>query len=125
VLDIARSIAVRSLMVTQVQISVASANISNADTTGYTVKTANQTATTSGGAGTGAVITGITSNVDKLLLKSLMQASSSLGAADTSNTYLTQLQDCTATQADRTARDCLANTIASLEAAVSSPAGVE
>ena len=123
-LDIARSIAVRSLMVTQVQISVASANISNADTTGYTAKTANQTATTSGGAGTGAVITGITSNVDKLLLKSLMQASSSLGAADTSNTYLTQLQDLYGSSSGSdSSGTSLANTIASLEAAVSSLAG--
>jgi flagellar hook-associated protein 1 FlgK len=111
-------------MVTQVQISVASANISNADTTGYTAKTANQTATTSGGVGTGAVITGITSNVDKLLLKSLMQASSSLGAADTSNTYLTQLQDLYGSSSGSdSSGTSLANTIASLEAAVSSLAG--
>ena len=41
-LDIARSIAVSSLMASQVQISVASSNVSNADTTGYTVKTAAQ-----------------------------------------------------------------------------------
>src|ERR1043166_1793696 len=91
-LDIARSIAVSSLMATQVQISVASANIANAGTTGYTEKTASQAALVSAGAGAGTVITGITSNVDKLMLKSLMQATSELGAADTSNSYLSQLQ---------------------------------
>ena len=91
-LDIALRIATSSLMTTQVQIGVASSNISNADTAGYTVKTAKQVATVSGGVGTGTTITAITSNVDKLLLKSLMQATSALGAADTGNTYLDQLQ---------------------------------
>ena len=41
-LDIARNIAFSGLWATQVQISVASANIANADTKGYTEKTANQ-----------------------------------------------------------------------------------
>src|SRR3982074_421524 len=91
-LDIARLIAVSSLMATQVEISVASANIANAGTTGYTEKTANQAAVYNEGTGAGTVITGITSNVDKLLLKSLMQSTSALGSADTSNTYLSQLQ---------------------------------
>ena len=91
-LDIARSIAVSSLMASQVQISVASSNVSNADTTGYTVKTAAQVSTTSGGVGTGVAITGITSNVDKLLFRSLITAASELGAADVSNNYLDRLQ---------------------------------
>jgi flagellar hook-associated protein 1 FlgK len=123
-LDIALRIATRSLMTTQVQISVASSNISNADTAGYTVKTANQVATVSGGVGTGTTITGITSNVDKLLLKSLMQATSALGAADISNTYLDQLQALygSSSGADSSGTS-LANTIASLETAISSLSG--
>jgi flagellar hook-associated protein 1 FlgK len=111
-------------MTTQVKIGVASSNISNADTTGYTVKTANQVATVSGGVGTGTTITGITSNVDKLLLKSLMQATSALGSADTSNTYLNQLQalygSSSGTDSSGTS---LANTIADLETAISSLSG--
>jgi flagellar hook-associated protein 1 FlgK len=111
-------------MTTQVKISVASSNISNADTTGYTVKTANQVATVSGGVGTGTTITGITSSVDKLLLKSLMQATSALGSADTSNTYLNQLQalygSSSGTDSSGTS---LANTIAELETAISSLSG--
>jgi flagellar hook-associated protein 1 FlgK len=120
-LDIARSIAVSSLMASQVQISVASSNLSNADTTGYTVKTANQVSTTSGGAGTGVAITGITSNVDKLLFKSLITAESELGAADIDNNYLDRLQALygSTTGADDTGTS-IANTLASLEAAVSS-----
>jgi flagellar hook-associated protein 1 FlgK len=123
-LDVALRIATSSLMTTQVQISVASANISNADTKGYTVKTANQVANVSAGVGTGTMITGITSNVDKLLLKSLMQATSVLGSADTSNSYLNELQALygTSSGTDSTGTS-LANTIASLETAISSLSG--
>jgi flagellar hook-associated protein 1 FlgK len=123
-LDVALRIATSSLMTTQVQISVASANISNADTKGYTVKTANQVANVSAGVGTGTMITSITSNVDKLLLKSLMQATSALGSADTSNSYLNELQALygTSSGTDSTGTS-LANTIASLETAISSLSG--
>ncbi|WP_295848756.1 flagellar hook-associated protein FlgK [Tardiphaga sp.] len=120
-LDVARSIAVSSLMATQVQISVASANIANASTTGYTVKTAVQAATVSGGVGTGTTITAITSNVDRLLLKSLVAATSELGSATTSSGYLDQLQALygSTTGTDSTGTS-LANTLASLETALSS-----
>jgi flagellar hook-associated protein 1 FlgK len=123
-LDVARSIAVSSLMATQVQISVASANVANASTTGYTVKTAVQAATVSGGVGTGTTITAITSNVDKLLMKSLVSATSELGSANTSNDYLDQLQALygSTTGADSTGTS-LANTLASLETAISSLSG--
>jgi flagellar hook-associated protein 1 FlgK len=123
-LEIARSIAVSSLMASQVQISVASSNISNADTTGYSVKTANQISTTNGGVGTGVAITGITSSVDKLLFKSLIGSTSELGAADTNNTFLNRLQALYGSTTGATdTGTSLANTLASLEAAVSSLAG--
>ena len=120
-LDIARSIAVSSLMASQVQISVASSNVSNADTIGYTVKTATQVSTTGGGVGTGVAITGITSNVDKLLFRSLIAAAAELGAADVNNNYLDRLQALygSTTGANDTGTS-IANTLASLEAAVSS-----
>jgi flagellar hook-associated protein 1 FlgK len=123
-LDVARSIAVSSLMATQVQISVASANIANAGTAGYTEKSATQVATTSGGVGTGTQITAITGNVDKLLLKSLVAATSDLGAADTSNDYLDQLQALygSTTGADSTGTS-LANTLAALESSITSLSG--
>ncbi|MBB5049137.1 flagellar hook-associated protein 1 FlgK [Rhodopseudomonas rhenobacensis] len=120
-LDIARSIAVSSLMNTQVQISVTSSNISNADTTGYSVKTANQASVANAGTGAGTVITGITSTVDKLLMKSLIQADSALGAADTSNNYLDQLQALHGSTSDAdSSGTSLANTIAALETAITS-----
>ena len=123
-LNVALRIATSSLMNTQVQISVASANIANADTAGYTVKTATLASSVTSGVGTGATITGISSTVDRLLLKSLMQATSALGAADTSNDYLNQLQALygTSSGADSTGTS-LANTIAALETAISSLSG--
>nr|WP_283808783.1 flagellar hook-associated protein FlgK [Rhodopseudomonas sp. BR0M22] len=118
-MNIARSIALSSLMTTQVQISVTSSNISNASTTGYTVKTANQAATVTGGVGTGTTITGISSNVDKLLLKSLVQATSQLGSATTTNSYLDQLQALYGTSSD-SSNTSLADTLTTLEQALSS-----
>ncbi|MBR0829968.1 flagellar hook-associated protein FlgK [Bradyrhizobium manausense] len=122
-LDIARLVAFSGLSATQVQISVTSSNISNADTTGYTRKTANQSSSVTNGVGTGVTVTGISSTVDKLLLKSLIGATSELGAADTTNTYLTSLQKLygsTGTSDSSSTGTSLANTLASLESALSS-----
>ncbi|MCS3727096.1 flagellar hook-associated protein FlgK [Bradyrhizobium betae] len=122
-LDIARSIAFSGLSATSVQISVTSSNISNADTTGYTKKSATQSSSVTNGVGTGVTVTGITSTVDKLLLKSLVSADSDLGAADTANTYLTSLQKLygsISSSGDSSSGTSLANSIASLESALSS-----
>ena len=122
-LDIARSIAFSGLSSTSVQISVTSSNISNADTTGYTKKTANQSSSVTNGVGTGVTVTGITSTVDKLLLKSLVSATSDLGSADTTNTYLTSLEKLygsTSSTDSSSTGTSLANSIASLESALSS-----
>jgi flagellar hook-associated protein 1 len=125
-LDIARLIAFSGISAAELQIAVASSNISNADTPGYTQKTANQESLVTGGTGTGVDITGITSNVDKLLLKSLIGATSDLGSASTVNDYMTQLQQLFGTasnSAGSTTGTSLANTLASLESALSSLAG--
>jgi flagellar hook-associated protein 1 FlgK len=122
-LDIARSIAFSGLSSTSVQISVTSSNISNADTTGYTKKTANQSSSVTNGVGTGVTVTGITSTVDKLLLKSLVSATSDLGSADTTNTYLTSLEKLygsTSSTDSSSTGTSLANSVASLESALSS-----
>src|SRR5690348_14669630 len=121
-LDIARLIAFSGISAAELQIAVASSNISNADTPGYTQKTANQESLVTGGTGTGVDITGITSNVDKLLLKSLIGATSDLGSASTVNDYMTQLQQLFGTasnSAGSTTGTSLANTLASLESALS------
>jgi flagellar hook-associated protein 1 len=126
-LDIARSIAFSGLSATQVQVSVTSSNISNADTTGYTRKTANQSSSVTAGVGTGVTVTGISSTVDKLLLKSLIGAISELGSADTTDTYLSQLERLYGrANSDKSPSSgtSLANTLALLESALSSLASV-
>jgi flagellar hook-associated protein 1 len=122
-LSAASSIAFSGLSAAQVQISVASSNIANADTAGYTEKIGNQASSVTAGVGTGVVVTGITSTVDKLLLKSLVGATSDLGSADTINSYvaeLAQLYGSTGSSDGSTAGTSLANTLASLESALSS-----
>lgn len=120
-LSIARYAAYSALMTTQTQISVASSNIANADTEGYTRKVATQVATVSNGTGTGSAVTGITSTVDALLVKSLVQATSSLGAATVTESYASQLQSYfgTTTGSDDDSGTSIANTLASLETAIS------
>ncbi|WP_407178851.1 flagellar hook-associated protein FlgK [Bradyrhizobium sp. STM 3562] len=128
-LDIARLIAFSGLSATQVQISVASSNISNADTAGYTEETANQASLVTAGVGTAVTITGISTTIDKLLLKSLIGATSDLGSANTTNNYLTQLEqlygtvDGSTTSDSTTTGTSLANTLASFESALSSLEG--
>src|SRR6516165_8375363 len=122
-LDVARLVAFSGLSATQAQISVTSSNISNADTKGYTEKTATQSSSVTNGVGTGVTVTGIASTVDKLLLKSLVGATSDLGAADTTNTYLTSLEKLygsTSSSSSSSTGTSLANSIASLESALSS-----
>ena len=122
-LDIARLVAFSGISATELQISVASSNISNADTAGYTRKTANQIASVTGGIGTGVSITGISGNVDQLLLKSLIGANSELGAAGTTSSFMTQLKQLfgsASTSGTSTTGTSLANSLAALEKALSS-----
>jgi flagellar hook-associated protein 1 FlgK len=117
-------IAISGMLATQVQMEVASANISNADTVGYTEKTAQQVAVVSGGAGAGTAISDISGTVDKALLSSLIGSNSDLGAANVSNNYLDQLQSLFGSVGGSDGSGTsLGNTLASLESAVSSLAG--
>jgi len=122
-LDIARLIAFSAISATEVQIGIASSNVANADTKGYTQKTGNQVADYMGGVGAGVSVTGISSNVDQLLLKSLINATSDLGSADTTNNYMTELQQLFGTansDGSSTTGTSLANTLAALETALTS-----
>ena len=117
-------IALSGMMATQVQLTVASANISNADTPGYTEKSADQKAVFTAGAGAGTTITGISGSVDAFLLKSLIGSNSILGSANTTNDYLDQLQNLYGgTGSSGSAGTSLGNTLASLEASVSTLSG--
>ncbi|NJL09137.1 MAG: flagellar hook-associated protein FlgK [Methylacidiphilales bacterium] len=88
-----RNIATSSLMATSVQVSLTSSNIANADVEGYTRKLVTQVATVTGGVGTGTAITGITSKVDKYLVKALVESTSTLGAAEANSIFANRLQD--------------------------------
>jgi flagellar hook-associated protein 1 FlgK len=121
-LSVARYAATSAMTATQLQISVASSNIANADTAGYTKKTATQASTVTNGVGTGTTVTAVTSNVDKLMLKSLMSAVSALGTATTNDSYASQLQSLfgsTSSSSDSSSGTSLGNTLASLETALS------
>jgi flagellar hook-associated protein 1 len=125
-LDIARYIAFSGLTAAEMQINLAASNISNADTPGYTRKTADQSSVATGGIGAGVAITGISSDVDRLLLKSLIGATSDLGSANVTNSVLSELQQLfgnTSSSGNGSSGTSLANTLASLEAALSSLAG--
>lgn len=117
-------IAYSALMATQVQMTVSSANISNADTKGYTEKTANQESLVTGGAGSGVNVVSVTGNVDQFLMKSLVGATSDLGSANSLNNYLDQLQSLYGSTGDSSSSGTsLGNTLASLESAISTLAG--
>lgn len=119
-----RSIATSSLMATQAQMQVTSSNIANADVTGYTKKTATQVATVTGTAVSGTSVTAVTSDVDKYLLRDLVAAASTLGAATVTDAKADALQNLfgstTGTDSGGTS---LASAIDSLDSALTSLSG--
>ncbi|KAA5602554.1 flagellar hook-associated protein FlgK [Blastochloris sulfoviridis] len=119
--SVIRNIATSSLMATSVQVSLTSSNIANADVEGYTRKIATQVATSTAGVGAGTTITGITSKVDKYLVKALVESISVLGAAETKANYADRLQSLFGQTfgGDETGTGTsLGNTLASLETAL-------
>ncbi|MDR3476231.1 MAG: flagellar hook-associated protein FlgK [Devosia sp.] len=116
-----RSIAYSSLTAVQLKMQVASSNVANADTDGYTRKTATQTATVTAGVGSGTAVTAITSTVDKYLLKDLTTAATALGAATTTDSYASELGTLfgSVTSSDNSGTS-LADMIATLQSDVSS-----
>ncbi|WP_042694984.1 flagellar hook-associated protein FlgK [Azospirillum sp. B506] len=91
-LRVASSIASSALRTSEVGIAVASSNVANADTDGYTRKTASNVTRSTGVNVASVDITAASSNVDRYLLKTLVSAQSDLGYTDTRNSYLDQMQ---------------------------------
>lgn len=119
-LSTASKIASGSLAATQVQLSVTSSNIANADTDGYTRKTASQVAETTSGAGTGVSVSTVTSKVSRILIEQLSEATSDTAAATTTADYLDQLQSAMgSTTSSDDSGTSLANSIADVESALS------
>lgn len=117
-LTLAMGSATSSLRTIQSELALASNNIANADTEGYTVKSANKVNTVSGssGIGTGVDISGIVSKVDANLLKSIVAATSENAKAATSADYLEQLSEALGQlSSDDTGSDGLASSLSSLQ----------
>ncbi|MBP2230933.1 flagellar hook-associated protein 1 FlgK [Azospirillum agricola] len=91
-LRVAGSIATSALRTAEVGMAVAASNVANAGTDGYTRKVASN-ATSDTAVGYASVdVARIGSTVNQFLLKTIVTAMSGLGAAETRNSYLDQLQ---------------------------------
>ncbi|SFN85491.1 flagellar hook-associated protein 1 FlgK [Cohaesibacter marisflavi] len=118
-LNVARYIASSSLGATQVQVSVTANNIANADTEGYTVKSASASSRAYEGVGGGVSVDGVSSSVSKYLLTDLLEATSGAASATKTAEYLSELQSSLGTLEDQTgAGTSLGSTIADFEEAL-------
>ena len=117
-LNLALGSATSSLRAVQSQLALASNNIANADTEGYTTKSARKVSTVTGesGIGTGTEVDGIVSKVDARLQKSIVRATSENAATATTTDYLDQLGDVLGTlSSDETGGSTLASSLSSLQ----------
>jgi flagellar hook-associated protein 1 FlgK len=119
-LTAASQIAYTGLSAAQYKINLTSANISNADVSGYTTKTATQVSTVSSNGGSGTQINATTSSVDKYMFASLVSADSDLAASKTTQSYANQLQSLLGSTTGTTdGGTSITSTISSLNTAVS------
>ncbi|HRQ82216.1 MAG TPA: flagellar hook-associated protein FlgK [Azospirillaceae bacterium] len=91
-LRVAGSIAAAALRSAEVGMAVASANVANADTDGYTRKTAQVAATDTGVGYAGVGVSSISASVNQYLLKSLVSQQSAVGETAVADDYLSRLQ---------------------------------
>jgi len=119
-LNIALNSAVSSLLVIEQQMSVASGNITNANTDGYTQKSVKTSTLTTGGVGTGVTAGVVTSKVNAYLLKDIArQIAAAAQASTTSAYYQTLVQDLGTVSSGTTGTD-LSSTLSTLSSAISS-----
>lgn len=91
-LNVALSTAVSSLLLIEKQMGVASNNISNANTAGYSEETVQVAEAVTGGQGTGVTDLGVTSEVNQYLLASVQTATGQSAQATAYNTLYQDLQ---------------------------------
>jgi flagellar hook-associated protein 1 FlgK len=91
-LNVSLSTAVSSLLAIEQQLNIASNNISNANTVGYTEKSATVAATESAGVGTGVTVLSVGSDIDTYLLRQVVDATAESNQASTSASYYDSLQ---------------------------------
>ncbi|MFB9265785.1 flagellar hook-associated protein FlgK [Bradyrhizobium erythrophlei] len=88
----ALSTAMSGLRATQASLSLVSSNVANAETPGYTKKTLNQVAGTTGDFGSSVLINGVNRQLDQYLQSQLRTETSGAAYADTRSTFLANLQ---------------------------------
>ncbi|MGE5146842.1 MAG: flagellar hook-associated protein FlgK [Candidatus Eiseniibacteriota bacterium] len=91
-LDLALNNALTGLRTVQQALTTTSNNVSNANTEGYTRKTAQQVALVLAGQGAGVDITDVTRQVNDALVKQLRNYSAMLGQLNVSDDYYTRTQ---------------------------------
>ena len=91
-LTIAMQSAVSGLNAAQLALQVTSANVSNANTPGYTRKTTSVETNILNGMGAGVLTSNVVRSVDIALQQQLRNQSSNAGSSDTLNTYYQQMQ---------------------------------
>lgn len=124
-LSLALSSANSSLRTIQTHLAVASSNIANSDTDGYSAKSATQVNTVSSGQGTGVTLKVIQSRVDANLVRSIVSAGSASGAADVTADFLGRLSDAlgslSSTGSGQTLSSAVADAVSALEELATTP----
>jgi flagellar hook-associated protein 1 FlgK len=93
VISVALSNALTGLQAAQATINTIADNVSNANTPGYTQKTAPLTNVVAGGIGAGVMTGTVQRRVDELLNRDLRRESSTLGSASVTNGFMQDLQN--------------------------------
>ena len=119
-LNLALSTAVTSLLTLQQQMAVASNNLANANTVGYSKQTVDIASVVVSGVGAGVTSTGVSINVDPFLFASVLKANTTASASDTYADYFDELQQALGTiSSSTTGGNDLASRLSSLESALS------
>src|SRR3546814_6628697 len=95
--------ALTGLRVNQKAIEIASQNVANASTEGYSRQIVHRQALSTGGIGSGVGPAAITRTVDDFITREIRTQSATLGAETGRDTYLSRTQDLFGTQSGRAA----------------------
>jgi flagellar hook-associated protein 1 FlgK len=90
---VAMRAAISGMQTAQTAMSVTSSNIANANTDGYTKKTANISSQAVNGVGGGVQVDSVTRTVNDFLVRNLRDMTSSLGAATVNDQYYSNMQN--------------------------------
>ncbi|MDE1146662.1 MAG: flagellar hook-associated protein FlgK [Azospirillaceae bacterium] len=121
----AASIAQSALSATQTAITVTSANTANANTAGYSKKTANDTAVTVNGQSSGVEVSSVTRDVDKYLLQQVVSATSANSQASVMSSYMANVDTAYGTVSGSTSISDVIDTVTSDLSTLSADTGAD